>query len=104
MPMPINLIPLNKLSEPPVESSFGYHVMKVEKRAPAPLETVKAQVKASLTQASLSEFAQKELPGLIETNNLPTPTPEPTAAPSASPAVSPAASPAISPSASPAAK
>jgi foldase protein PrsA len=91
---------LNKISDPPVSTSFGYHVMKVESRGISPLETVKTAVKSDLSQALLVDFAKTELPGLIQTNTLPTPTP----APSAPPAASPGASPAVSPSASPAAK
>jgi foldase protein PrsA len=93
-------LPLNKISDPPVSTSFGYHVMKVESRGTSPLETVKDAVKADIAQASLVDFATKELPGLIETNTLPTPTPAPSAPPAASSPVSPS----VSPSASPAAK
>jgi foldase protein PrsA len=97
-------LPLNKISDPPVESSFGYHVMKVESRGTKKLEDVKKDIKSELAQKLLSDFAEKELPGLIETNKLPTPTPVPSATPAASPAASPATSPAVSPSVSPAAK
>jgi foldase protein PrsA len=101
-------LPLNKISDPPVLTQFGYHVMKVESRGTSPLETVKTTIKSDLAQALLTDFASKELPGLIQSNTLPTPTPAPSAppaaSPGASPAVSPSASPAASPSASPAAK
>ncbi|MBD0384550.1 peptidylprolyl isomerase [Paenibacillus sp. WST5] len=84
-------LPLNKVSDP-VESSFGYHVMKVESRSTKPLDdTLKTQIKSQLAEKSLSEFAEKEYPNLIETNNLPKPeaSPSPAASPEASPAASP---------------
>jgi foldase protein PrsA len=97
-------LPLNKLSDPPVETSFGYHVMKVESRSTKTLEEVKTSIKLYLAQQAYQTFTEKELPGLILTNTLPTPTPAPTATPAASSAVSPDASPAASPTSSPAAK
>jgi foldase protein PrsA len=97
-------LPLNKISNPPVETSFGYHVMKVESRGVSPLESVKPTIKSGLAQTALGDFAKNELPGLIETNTLPTPTPAPSATPAASSAVSPDPSPAASPSSSPTAK
>lgn len=82
-------LPLNTISDP-VESSFGYHVMKVESRSTKPLDdTLKTQIKSQLAEKSLSEFAEKEYPNLIQTNNLPKPEASP--APAASPAASPAA-------------
>ena len=71
--------------------------MKVESRSTKPLDdTIKAKIKSSLAQESLTEFAEKEYPNLIETNNLPKAeaSPDPAASPAASPAESPAASPA----------
>ncbi|WP_082927428.1 peptidylprolyl isomerase [Paenibacillus oryzisoli] len=82
-------LPLNKISDP-VESSFGYHVMKVESRSTKQLDdTLKTQIKSQLAEKSLSEFAETEYPKLIETNNLPKVEAAP--APAASPAASPAA-------------
>ncbi|MCD1261887.1 peptidylprolyl isomerase [Paenibacillus athensensis] len=94
-------LPLNTVSDP-VESSFGYHVMKVEARTSKKLDEVKDQIKSGLAQQALSDFVAKDLPGLIETNTLPTPTPVPSASPEASAA--PEATPAASPAASPAAQ
>jgi foldase protein PrsA len=91
-------LPLNTLSDPPVKTTYGYHVMKVESRSVKKLDDVKAQIKSEIAQKSLGDFADKELPGLIESNKLPMPS----AAPAASTA--PATSPAASPTASPAAK
>lgn len=50
----------------PVETSFGYHVIKVESRSVKSFESVKPELKASLEQALFQEFREKELPGLIE--------------------------------------
>lgn len=91
-------LPLNTISDP-VESSFGYHVMKVEARSTKKLEDVKPELKQQLAQNLLSDFAEKELPGLIETNNLPQPTPAPSAAPEASASPAAGASPEASPTA-----
>ncbi|UJF33118.1 peptidylprolyl isomerase [Paenibacillus hexagrammi] len=83
-------LPLNKISDP-VESDFGYHIMKVESRSTKPLDdTLKTQIKSQLAEKTLSDYAEKEIPGMIESNNLPQPTPAPAASPAAD--ASPAAS------------
>lgn len=84
-------LPLNQISDPAVETTFGYHVMKVENRSTKKLEEVKTQIKSELAQTSLSNFADKELPGLILTNTLPKPEEQPASpAPSEGPSASPA--------------
>ena len=50
----------------PVETEYGYHVIKVESRSVKPLDAVKETLRASLEQAQYQQFAEKELPGLIE--------------------------------------
>jgi foldase protein PrsA len=50
----------------PVETQFGYHVIKVESRTVKSFDSVKAELKASLEQEQFKNFAEKELPGLIE--------------------------------------
>ncbi|RTE11067.1 peptidylprolyl isomerase [Paenibacillus whitsoniae] len=50
----------------PVETQFGYHVIKVESRTVKPLADVKEQLRGSLEQAQLQQFMDKELPSLIE--------------------------------------
>jgi foldase protein PrsA len=50
----------------PVETSFGYHVIKVESRSVKSFESVKPELKASLEQEQMQKFREKELPGLIE--------------------------------------
>ncbi|OCT14173.1 hypothetical protein A8709_25380 [Paenibacillus pectinilyticus] len=50
----------------PVETEYGYHVIKVESRSVKPFDTVKESLRASLEQAQSQQFSEKELPGLIE--------------------------------------
>ncbi|MFD0669890.1 peptidylprolyl isomerase [Cohnella sp. GCM10027633] len=50
----------------PVETQFGYHVIRVESRSVKSFEAVKPELKASLQQEKLQQFKEKELPGLIE--------------------------------------
>lgn len=50
----------------PVETEFGYHVIKVDSRSVKPLASVKESLRASLEQARYQQFSEKELPGLIE--------------------------------------
>ncbi|WP_282938185.1 peptidylprolyl isomerase [Paenibacillus sp. RC67] len=73
-------LPLNQISDP-VETSYGYHVMKVESRKSKTFDEVKGDLRSELAETHIYDFVEKELPTLIETNKLPTPTPPPTAAP-----------------------
>ncbi|WP_314590653.1 peptidylprolyl isomerase [Paenibacillus terrigena] len=67
-------LPLNKISDP-VESQFGYHVMKVESRVEMTFDKLTADQKESLrgqvSGASMNQFMEKELPGLITKIDLP---------------------------------
>lgn len=84
-------LPLNQISDP-VETTFGYHVMKVESRKTKTFDEVKGDLRGELAEPQIYDFVEKELPTLIETNKLPKPeekpaaTPEPSATPSPSPA------------------
>ncbi|BBH23343.1 foldase protein PrsA 4 [Paenibacillus baekrokdamisoli] len=59
----------------PVKSSFGYHVMKVEKREPTAFEKLTAADLAALKQAvastNMNNFMTKDLPKLITKITLP---------------------------------
>lgn len=50
----------------PVETEYGYHVIKVESRSVKPFESVKDSLRTALEQSQLQQFSEKELPGLIE--------------------------------------
>ena len=77
----------------PFETTFGYHIMKVDKRGPATYEEVKSELQEQLVSGLMSDFIEKELPALKYKSSLPAPSPSPSAAsPEASPAASPEAS------------
>ncbi|MDU0200054.1 MULTISPECIES: peptidylprolyl isomerase [Paenibacillus] len=50
----------------PIETQFGYHVIKVESRSVKSFDSVKDSLRGSLEQAQYQQFVEKELPGLIE--------------------------------------
>ncbi|MFC3750574.1 peptidylprolyl isomerase [Paenibacillus sp. GCM10012306] len=84
-------LPLNTISEP-VESQFGYHIIKVESRTEKTFDQLtdqqKDSIKESLASKSLENFMEKELDGIIEKINLPkssAPADEKGTEPSASP-------------------
>lgn len=66
--------PLNEIGEP-VETEYGYHVIQVEKREPQTYETMVESTRQSLRQqlasTIISDFMTNELPGLLESTNLP---------------------------------
>lgn len=79
----------------PFESSFGYHIMRVDKRETEKLEDVKESLKSELAEGLMQDFLNNELPKLDFKTNLPAPSASPAAsAPAASAQPSPAASPA----------
>ncbi|MCR8645864.1 peptidylprolyl isomerase [Paenibacillus sp. N1-5-1-14] len=80
---------INTVSDP-VKSEFGYHVMRVDSRKTSTYDELKQQIRSTLAQEQMSEFTEKEAPGLIEKNNLPKPSPSPSAKPEESPSPSPA--------------
>ncbi|UQZ84910.1 Foldase protein PrsA 3 precursor [Paenibacillus konkukensis] len=81
-------LPLNQISDP-VETSYGYHVMKVEARKTKTFDEVKEDLRSQLAETQIYDFVDKELPTMIETNTLPKPeekAPAASPAPSSSPA------------------
>jgi len=67
-------LPLNTISDP-VETTYGYHIMKVEKRTETTFEKLtdeqKERIKSTLASKSLESFMEKELEGIVESINLP---------------------------------
>ncbi|MDQ1910945.1 peptidylprolyl isomerase [Paenibacillus sp. GD4] len=69
-------LPLNTVSEP-VETEYGYHVMKVESRKTKTFDEVKDSLRSEAAETTVYDFVEKELPTLIEKNNLPKPEDKP---------------------------
>lgn len=77
----------------PFESSFGYHIMRVDKREAEKLEGVKDSIKSELSEKIMQDFLNDELPKLDYKANLPAPSPA-ASAPATGEQPAPAASPA----------
>ncbi|HEY0827186.1 MAG TPA: peptidylprolyl isomerase [Bacilli bacterium] len=73
-------LPLGTISEP-VETTFGYHIMKVTERTIKTMDIAKAEIRSRLAQMKLGEYFEVELPGLIKDINLSSLAPSPTATP-----------------------
>ena len=67
-------LPLNEISEP-VKTSYGYHVMRVEKRTEKTFDTLTDEEKETLKTIAASEkmnkFMEEELEGIITSITLP---------------------------------
>ncbi|WP_379137055.1 peptidylprolyl isomerase [Paenibacillus sp. sgz500958] len=67
-------LPLNTISDP-VETAYGYHVMKVESRTEKTFDQLtddeKEQIKSSVASANLQTFLEKDLDGIVKSINLP---------------------------------
>ncbi|TVY11709.1 peptidylprolyl isomerase [Paenibacillus cremeus] len=61
---------LNKISDP-VETTYGYHVMRVEARSTRTLNEVKDQLLQDFTNQDYNKFMTQELPTLIEKLEVP---------------------------------
>ncbi|WCK54633.1 peptidylprolyl isomerase [Aneurinibacillus sp. Ricciae_BoGa-3] len=63
-------LPLNKISDP-VETEYGYHIIRVEKRTVQPYDQVKQQIKMYMAQDKQSQFLDKNVKTLIKQSNIP---------------------------------
>ncbi|MFC0214766.1 peptidylprolyl isomerase [Paenibacillus chartarius] len=63
-------LPLNQLSEP-VETEYGYHLMKVESRRTITLQDVRDELLSEASQQQFQRFLTEELPGIIQSMELP---------------------------------
>jgi foldase protein PrsA len=73
-------LPVGQVSEP-IKTDHGYHIMRVDSRKVSTFDEMKASIRSSMAQIKVQEFIEKDVPGLILTNNLPSPTPAPSATP-----------------------
>lgn len=64
-------LPLNQISEPPVKTDYGYHIMKVEKRVVEPFEKVKPALQQQALGKAYEKFITTELDKLVTKWNLP---------------------------------
>lgn len=61
---------LNKISDP-VETEYGYHIIRVESRSIIPYEEAKETIKNNMIDSNYNQFMTKELPSLIKQVDLP---------------------------------
>ncbi|WP_127588066.1 peptidylprolyl isomerase [Paenibacillus koleovorans] len=76
-------LPLNKISDP-IETEYGYHVMRVDARKTKTFDELKVELKSVVAESQITDFMEKELPSYDIKYLKATPTPSET--PSASPA------------------
>lgn len=63
-------LPLNTVSDP-VQTEYGYHVMRVESRDTMPFEQVKGQIAATEAQTAYNQYLSTELDALNIDSKLP---------------------------------
>ncbi|MGF7030540.1 foldase protein PrsA [Paenibacillus mucilaginosus] len=61
---------LNKISDP-VETEYGYHIMRVEARTAGTFEQVKDELASEQLNPAYGKFLEEELPGILEKLELP---------------------------------
>ena len=65
-------LPLNQISDP-IEVDYGYHILKVEARSTKTFDEVKDSLRTELAQSKVYDFITNEIPGMIESIDLPEP-------------------------------
>jgi foldase protein PrsA len=63
-------LPLNKISDP-VETQYGYHIIRVEKRTDQPYDQVKQQIKLYMAQDKQSQFLDTKVKTITKQANIP---------------------------------
>jgi foldase protein PrsA len=63
-------LPLRQVSEP-VETEYGYHLIRVEDRKVPTFDEVKEQVRTELVQLAFADFMENEFPDLLVSTDLP---------------------------------
>lgn len=63
-------LPLQQISDP-VETEYGYHLIKVDSRNARTYEQVKEQLHAELSEKAIADFVKNQLPARIQKINLP---------------------------------
>lgn len=63
--------PINQISDPPVKTDYGYHIIRVEKREVQPFEKAKEQMKQQELNKSYGNFISVELDKLVTKWNIP---------------------------------
>lgn len=63
--------PINQISDPPVKTNFGYHIIRVEKREVKPFEKAKAQMKQQELNKAYEKFVTVELDKLVTKWSIP---------------------------------
>ena len=63
-------LPLNKISDP-IETEFGYHIMRVEKRTEEPYAKVEKDITRMLAQQKENEFYNNKLKEMIKEEKIP---------------------------------
>lgn len=64
-------LPIGKISDPPVKTDYGYHIMKVESRKQRTFEEVKPKLAQQELEKAYDQFTKQQLDKLITKYNIP---------------------------------
>lgn len=65
-------LPLKEVSEP-VETAYGFHVIRVEERETLSYEEVSSDIRKNLVQQEIADYVGQTVPDLIRAIHLPSP-------------------------------